>query len=866
MSENTDAGAVIAYRADIDGLRAIAVLAVVLFHIDQHLLPGGFAGVDIFFVISGFLITGIIYKGREKGAFSFAEFYRRRIKRIVPVLFCVLLTTLIAGNFILLPEDFIRLAESAVAAQFFAANVYFTYFLDTSYFAADASMEPLLHLWSLGVEEQFYLIWPSVFIALCLLKAKWLRVSIISVCIVLSFGFAQWALGEHAMFAYYMLPSRAGQLLFGALCFLIANSDKFRIPRAFNELVAVIGMLAIMFSLFFIREDMGFPGINAIPVTLGSGLVILTASFHNTLVARALSLRLLVLTGLISYSMYLWHWPILAYLKYAFSVLTWQLMIASFIVIVLFSIASYRLVEVPFKRSKKSLNQVFWRQFVVPSLLICFIAVGVRSTDGYGTYALDNQYRQQLEGMDEGAKAGHRYPWICQNYELNESLLTNPRCRINSEKEPKALLWGDSNGSHYVGVLGEIAQQIGVSFRTVAHSSCPPLLESPENFVSAKLKLGCAASNKVVVEHLDDYDVVMLSGAWNTYLATEATAFEHELLSTATSLKAMGKSVVLIGRVPIIQNLDRDCTRKGLKLTAMDCSSRLASRRSQVETTNEVISRVAMQSGAQYFDVSGLLCDEQMCTAVFNNKVAYHDSGHLGMSGSIEIGAEARKSEPVLDIFRKAFAESGAHELTPSSSLPWEEYQFGSNVFSRLAEFNITQLPVSDIALETGSWTTAARFRNSMESAKQDIKLSDDSPDANFSFEIDLMKITGQSFPELGESDYLIVDIDFQALDSNNPLFRFQGDSSCAFCSDIVVNPNDEMTFQRKHQVLVSSELEDKGGQMRLRVALWSAFIHDELRLKVFPAAAGSEGAYSKAFTGSLSIQGLGLSVLNEKP
>ncbi len=175
------------YRPDIEGLRAVAVAAVVLFHIDNTWLPGGFVGVDVFFVISGYLITANIYYDQQAGNFSLAAFYKRRIRRIMPVLSFVIVATLFAGQFILIPDDYQRLAATAIAAQLSAANVYFTYFLDTSYFAESANLEPLLHLWSLGVEEQFYLFWPLL-LTFGLTRLRLQRIAaVISVAIAASF-------------------------------------------------------------------------------------------------------------------------------------------------------------------------------------------------------------------------------------------------------------------------------------------------------------------------------------------------------------------------------------------------------------------------------------------------------------------------------------------------------------------------------------------------------------------------------------------------------------------------------------------------------------------------------------------------------
>ena len=239
------------YRADIDGLRAVAVISVVLFHIDKGLLPGGFAGVDMFFVISGYLITGILFDGRRAGTFTFAEFYRRRAKRIGPALAVVILATLVVGILVMLPADLSALSQSALASMAFVANLYFEAAIDTSYFATSSDTLPLLHIWSLGVEEQFYFVWPAAL----MLAARYLtRRQLVAMAILVCLGsviLSQYYVQSDEMRAYYRLPSRAFELLAGATCFLLAVPGA--IPqRWLREVLALTGAVAIAFSLAFV--------------------------------------------------------------------------------------------------------------------------------------------------------------------------------------------------------------------------------------------------------------------------------------------------------------------------------------------------------------------------------------------------------------------------------------------------------------------------------------------------------------------------------------------------------------------------------------------------------------------------------------
>lgn len=303
------------YRPDIDGLRALAVLAVVIYHFNKQWLPGGFVGVDIFFVISGYLITGIIY---SKGTnFSFADFYGRRVRRILPAAIFVTAVTLIAGSFLLMPVDVKALSGSAIASALSGANIYYWLFLDTSYFAASSDTVPLLHMWSLGVEEQFYLIWPALMIIAMRLGGKRLLVGAAVLIAAASFAVSEYYVSRDPSFAYYMLPSRAGELLVGALLFLWQDSRRTLTTGAAN-VAGAVGLLMVGYSLALLSETGGFPGIRSIIPAVGTALLIASGINQGSVLARALTNPLFRYIGLRSFSLYLWHWPVLAFYRYAY--------------------------------------------------------------------------------------------------------------------------------------------------------------------------------------------------------------------------------------------------------------------------------------------------------------------------------------------------------------------------------------------------------------------------------------------------------------------------------------------------------------------------------------------------------------------
>src|SRR6478752_6710203 len=298
------------YRPDVDGLRALAIAAVVLFHAGFSAVPGGFIGVDIFFVISGFLITGLIIDRLRQGDFSFWEFYARRTRRIFPALFILLPVVLIAGYLVLTPSEYAALGKSAVYSSAFLANIYF--WLHTGYFDQAADTMPLLHLWSIGVEEQFYAIWPlSVVLVWRYLKLG--RTATLSALIgttaLLALLCVVWTAYD-AKSAFYLPFTRLWEFTLGALLLAI---PPIREPRLADGL-SVLGVLAMGYAALSFAADLNYPGYYAVLPSLGAAAVM--AAGERSLVGRVLSLGPNVLLGKMSYSLYLWHWPIIVFYGY----------------------------------------------------------------------------------------------------------------------------------------------------------------------------------------------------------------------------------------------------------------------------------------------------------------------------------------------------------------------------------------------------------------------------------------------------------------------------------------------------------------------------------------------------------------------
>ena len=363
------------YRPEIDGLRAIAILPVIFFHVGFETFSGGYTGVDVFFVISGFLITTIIYSELEQQKFSIINFYERRSRRILPLLFFVLLITFPFAWISLFQVDMVDYFESLVSTSLFYSNFLFAF--EANYFDASVELKPLLHTWSLAVEEQYYILFPLLMIMLWKFNLKKIVLTLLVVFAVISFIIAEWASINYPTHNFYLLPSRAWELAVGALMAIAIKKSLFKKLRdnsILSETLSLLGFLLILIGFFIIKHDTPFPGVYAIFPTFGSVLVIGFANSKN-IIGKLLSMRVFVFVGLISYSAYLWHHPLFAFAKHLS--LTegsfFQKMILTLSVIPL-SYLSWKYVENPFRNKKKYSRKFIFLFSAIGSLF--FVTIG----------------------------------------------------------------------------------------------------------------------------------------------------------------------------------------------------------------------------------------------------------------------------------------------------------------------------------------------------------------------------------------------------------------------------------------------------------------------------------------------------------
>ncbi len=391
------------YRPEIDGLRAIAALSILLFHADFFFLKGGFLGVDIFFVISGYLISSIILNEKH---FSFKNFYIRRIQRIIPVLYFVLFVSFIASIFIILPYDlkaFKSFLKSIIVTPIFSSN--FLFWKEIGYFDIASHYKPLLHTWSLSIEEQFYIIFPIFFILV--LKLSFTKHFFIIIILALfSFLLAIYGSYKFSSANFFLLPSRAWELLVGVLITIILNSYKIQLKKKYSNLLSFIGLILIIFSITYFDDNHKHPGLITLIPVVGTFIIIIATSRTTNFVKKILSFKPLVYIGLMSYSIYLWHQPIFSFYRhYSYESITYLTKLILILITLLISYFSWKIIEIPFRSKKNISTKNIFSITTLASLL--FIVIGFMGLNGkvyeklYLSYLEDREKNIFINSRDQ---------------------------------------------------------------------------------------------------------------------------------------------------------------------------------------------------------------------------------------------------------------------------------------------------------------------------------------------------------------------------------------------------------------------------------------------------------------------------------
>ncbi len=525
-----------AYRSDIDGLRAIAVIPVLFFHAGFSAFSGGFIGVDIFFVISGYLITGILQRELDYGSFSFIGFYDRRIRRILPALLLVMMACVPAAWWLMAPFQLESFGKSLLAVMLFVSNVLF--WSEDTYFGGLSEEKPLLHTWSLAVEEQYYLLFPLALLLLYKITPHWMRLVAIALTALTSFVLADWASTTHASAAFYLSPTRAWELLAGSLC---ASAPRFAGHRRLRNLLCLVSLLSIAGCFVIYSANTPFPGRYAlVPVTATA--ILLVCVDDRLMMGRLLSMRALTYTGLVSYSLYLWHQPLFAFARIIFDgdvspVLYMVLMAIAFLAAML----TRRFVEIPVRN-----RQIVSRQYLAAGVLSAsavMMAFGVAAdrSDGW-VNRLPVVDRQLLEYERYDAARIYREGECFLTPEQTQSVFSDT-C-FDAIEHTDYLLWGDSHAAALYPGIHTLVQAQGLQLAQLTASGCPPvfdylLTDNPN----------CLGVVEYVRKRLPQFNgMLILQANWSQYF--QDRAFEGKLITTLQTLSALGIPVKLLGNVP----------------------------------------------------------------------------------------------------------------------------------------------------------------------------------------------------------------------------------------------------------------------------------------------------------------------------
>ena len=613
------------YRPDIDGLRALAVLAVVFFHYRIAPFSGGFVGVDVFFVISGYLITAIVNGEMEDGRFSIASFYERRLRRIVPALLALLLSCAVASAFVLLPNDMRLVGSSLTNAASFTSNILF-YTVANDYFAADnLTLQPLLHTWSLSVEAQFYLVYPWL---LLLLRRKGLRPTrALVVLSALSFAVSAWGAIHSPTATFYLLPPRAWELLLGGI--LALERPLQAAGARFGRWLGLAGLGLLAAGIFLFDRSTPFPGAAALLPCIGAALIILAgtrAENRATLLGRALRARPMVFIGRISYSLYLWHWPILVFASYGrSSELGLGARIGLMLLAGIISAVSWWLVERPFIRRKLLHSR---RKLLVGAVAGTVLAAGLGvAVDhaGRGDFPLAHLPADVLtlaNGQFDLIKGECRPEDVARAAELP--------CRFGaSGEEPTLVLWGNSYARMWTPTLDVDAKRHGAAGISLLRSKCLPLLGASLPGLS-----DCAPFNEAAFDYIRSHPAlktVILGANW--FVAGDQLSALGE---TIAKLRQTGARIFLVLAPPqALYPVPRTLAMAALRHEPPPPAPLEAQAREAQKDSTDLIEALRIQYGFEVIDPAAVLCDGVHCAVERNGHALYFDAGHVTLYAAL---------------------------------------------------------------------------------------------------------------------------------------------------------------------------------------------------------------------------------------
>jgi peptidoglycan/LPS O-acetylase OafA/YrhL len=620
-------------------MRAVAVTAVVLYHAAVPGFNGGYVGVDVFFVISGYLITQLLVRPEHRAAREqLADFYLRRGRRILPALAVVSVLAAFAALLILLPSDLRRFGRYLTATTAFVGNIAAR---TEGYFANDFSPQVLMHLWSIGVEEQFYLAYPI----LMLLLARFVprnRLWILSALAAASFGLCVWASTHVPVVNYYFPVTRAWELLLGAIVAL-SSVTAFK-QRALNEALTAASLAILAVTFFSYDSSLRYPGALTLAPCVATACLLGVGQARETTAARFLSLGPIAFTGLISYSLYLWHWPILAFFRYYFVeepglLARCSLIAATYLV----AAVSWKAIEQPIRtRAFMKSNRTFVTAAVSFTAVLLAVGIVLWSSQGF-----PGRFSERVQAVVGTGSAFH--PGLAGCVRPAETIRSGDLCRFGSPEAPKrVVVWGDSHAMALLPAYEKLALEHDAQLYFAVTAACAPLLGVVDDSQLERTQLRCVRFNDAVVEALARLDpaLVILNAYWAYYdvasadgraPSSEQSALRWGLGQTLSTIESGKRSVCVVEDVPILKYLVPHALAMALRRNVADdyiAISREAALHQGERLRNDLHALQAHGASLTIADPKDVLCAEDSCAFQARGLPLYRDTNHLNMAGA----------------------------------------------------------------------------------------------------------------------------------------------------------------------------------------------------------------------------------------
>jgi peptidoglycan/LPS O-acetylase OafA/YrhL len=643
------------YRNDIDGLRSIAILPVLFFHAGFTVFQGGFIGVDIFFVISGFLITNLLIDDIEKtGKLNIVGFYERRIRRITPILFFTLFVTLILAIFILKPVELIKFSKSANATILFFSNIFF--WRESSYFDIANETKPLLHTWSLSIEEQFYLFFPLLLALLMKFKYK---TRLISLIFIFSFSvvLAELLTSTKPVASFYLIPTRSFELLAGSISAILIMNKSFK-ARIFNlnttqlNALCIIAFLCITAPIFLFKESMHIPGLISLIPCIGVAIICILGAREN-LISDFLSFKPLVFIGLISYSLYIWHQPVFAFARIiSVNQLNQYHYLGLLLAVFILSILSWKFIEQPFRNKLTISKRNIFNYFFISSGILLGLNTIVTFSNGLPQRYTNSQLKLINMGTDGRRNAEKCSGWREKPFEINHA------CSLGDSKimgDASVLLFGDSHGAAIAHALSEKLKSLKLKGIQATYLGCPPAIEIERTDNSFK----CADFSSQVMNYLKTHPsikTVVIAARWT--LLTKQSSFDNmeggkepaespvyknyldgeslidNSVITIKEILKMDKLVILIYPIP---EVGWNVPNRFLRLPIEKWTDVSTSHQVYLSRTLEVRKAFNNLNESELTKVypDKVLCGKnERCITVSDNQPLYYDDDHLSLVGA----------------------------------------------------------------------------------------------------------------------------------------------------------------------------------------------------------------------------------------